>query len=53
MLVDISDMEDDNAVFDRAERVLTDDFKGMGAAAASVVLRTKRACQCVHEGRFR
>ena len=38
MLVDIADMQDDDVIFNRAARVLTDDFRGMGAAAASVVL---------------
>ena len=38
MLVDIADMQNDNEMFDRAAKVLNDDFKGMGAASASVVL---------------
>lgn len=38
MLVDIADMQYDNEMFDRAAQVLTDDFKGMKAASASVVL---------------
>ena len=38
MLVDIADMQYDNEMFDRAAQVLTEDFKGMRAASASVVL---------------
>lgn len=38
MMVDISDMTDDNQMFDCAERVFNKDFKGMQAAAASVML---------------
>ena len=38
MLVDIADMQYDNEMFDRAAQVLTDSFKGMRAASASVVL---------------
>ncbi len=38
MLVDISQMDDDNEMFDRAALVLTDEFKGMRAASASVIL---------------
>ena len=38
MCIDISEMTDDNEMFLRAEPVLTKKFKGMGAAAASVVL---------------
>ena len=38
MLADIADMDDDDRMFDRAALVLTDDFKGMRAASASVVL---------------
>ncbi len=38
LLVDISNIDDDNEIFDRAALVLKDDFKGMGAASASVIL---------------
>ena len=38
MLVDISDMQNDDDMFERVAQVLTDDFKGMRAASASVVL---------------
>lgn len=38
MCIDIESMDDADSMFDRAERVLTKDFKGMGAASASVVL---------------
>ena len=38
MLVDISKMSDDKQIFDRAALVLTNSFKGMGAASASVIL---------------
>ena len=44
MCVEISNMHDDNAIFDCAEKVLTNDFKGMGAAAASVVLHCLKPC---------
>ena len=38
MLVKIADMDDSDQIFDCAETVLTDDFSGMQAASASVVL---------------
>ena len=38
MCVDIEQMNDTDAMFDRAEQVLSRDFKGMAAASASVVL---------------
>lgn len=38
MLVDISEMQEDEEMFNRAAQVLTDNFKGMRAASASVVL---------------
>lgn len=38
MCVDILPMEDDEAIYNRAEQVLTTSFKGMQAAAASMVL---------------
>ena len=38
MLVDIADMTDDNQIFSRAELVFTNSFRGMQAAAASVML---------------
>ena len=38
LLVDIADMEDDNQIYKRAEMVFTYSFKGMQAAAASVML---------------
>lgn len=38
MCVDIKDMTDDTEIYDRAEDVLVEGFKGMGAAAASQVL---------------
>ena len=38
MCVEIEPMEDDDAIYDRAEQVLTRDFRGMKAASASVVL---------------
>ena len=38
MMVDISDMTDDIQIFNRCERVFDGSFKGMQAAAASVML---------------
>ena len=38
MLVKIADMDDSDQIYDCAETVLTDDFSGMQAASASVVL---------------
>ena len=38
MCVDILTMEDEDAIFERAEQVLTHNFRGMKAASASVVL---------------
>ena len=38
MLVDIADLTDDNQIFERAEMIFTNSFKGMQAAAASVML---------------
>ena len=38
MMVDISVLDDDNQIYDRAGQVLNSDFKGMQAAAASVML---------------
>ena len=38
MCIDILPMKDDNEMFNRAERVFTDSFKGMQAASASMVL---------------
>ncbi len=38
MLVDIADLTDDNLIFERAEMIFTSSFKGMQAAAASVML---------------
>jgi len=38
MLVDIADLQDDNDIFDRVAQVLTDAFRGMRAASASVIL---------------
>lgn len=38
MLVDIADMTDDEQIFSRAQMVFTNSFKGMQAAAASVIL---------------
>lgn len=40
LCVDILSMDDDNAIFDRAEQVINSSFKGMGAASASVTLHT-------------
>ena len=38
MLVDISEMNNENDIFDRTEQVLGNNYKGMRAASASVVL---------------
>lgn len=38
MLIDISGMLDDDIIFDRAESVLAENIKGMGAASVSVIL---------------
>ena len=38
MCVDIQDMKDDDVIFERAEQVLNNNFRGMKAASASVVL---------------
>ena len=38
MMVDISGMSDDETIFDRAEKIFDNNFKGMQAAAASVML---------------
>lgn len=38
MLVDIADLTDDNQIFERTEMIFTSSFKGMQAAAASVML---------------
>lgn len=38
MCVDIYKMEDDNEIYDRAEQVINDRFKGMKAASASMIL---------------
>lgn len=38
MLVDISNEDDDNKIYDRVESTLTSEFRGMGAASASVIL---------------
>ena len=38
LLVDIADLTDDNEIFNRTERVFDNNFKGMQAAAASVIL---------------
>lgn len=38
MCVDINDMEDDYKILERCDEVLTDDFNGMKAASASMIL---------------
>ena len=38
MLVDISNEDDDNKIYDRVESTLTSEFRGMGAASVSVIL---------------
>jgi len=38
MCVDISDIDDDEEIYQRAEQVLKKDFRGMRAGAASMVL---------------
>jgi len=38
MIIDIKDMDDDNEIYDRAERVLNKPIKGLKAASVSVML---------------
>ncbi len=38
MMIDISSMDDDDLIYARCEKVFDDNFKGMQAAAASVIL---------------
>lgn len=38
MCIDISTMQDDNDIFERAEKVLNKSFRGMGQASASMIL---------------
>ncbi len=44
MCADILPMSDDDKMFDRASEVLTDSFKGMRAASASMILHCLKPC---------
>ncbi len=44
MLVDISKMDDDEQIYDRCELVFDDNFRGMQAASASVMLHCLKPC---------
>lgn len=44
LLVDIADLNDDNQIYNRADRVFDKAFKGMQAAAASVMLHCLKPC---------